>query len=29
MVDALGELEKRGKEGGTIAVGKCAQDLLT
>jgi geranylgeranyl transferase type-2 subunit beta len=23
MVDGFGELEKRGKEGGAMAVGKC------
>lgn len=27
MVDGIGELEKRGKEGGTMAVGKCAPHL--
>jgi hypothetical protein len=28
MVDGLGELEKRGKEGGTMAVAKCMPHLL-
>ncbi len=27
MVDGFGELEKRGREGGTMAVGRCKRSL--
>jgi len=27
MIDGFGELEKRGKEGGAIAVGKCTSQF--